>query len=53
MLRRNDDSVLRAALDLEVSGKRKQGSPKKTWKKQELQLFCYNIRPLVVLVVHH
>ena len=34
MLRRDDDSVLRVALDLEVSGKRKQGQPKKTWKKQ-------------------
>ena len=33
-LRRNDDSVLRVALDLEVSGSRKQGRPKKTWKKQ-------------------
>ena len=33
VLRRDDDSVLRAALDLEVSGKRKRG-PKKTWKKQ-------------------
>ena len=29
VLRRDDDSVLRAALNLEVSGKRK-----KTWKKQ-------------------
>ena len=34
MLRRDDDSVLRVALNLEVSGKRKQGRPKKTWKKQ-------------------
>ena len=33
VLRRDDDSVLRVALDLEVSGKRKRG-PKKTWKKQ-------------------
>ena len=33
MLRRDDDSVLRVALDLEVSGKRKRGRPKKTWKK--------------------
>ena len=32
MLRRN--SVLRVALDLEVSGKRKRGRSKKTWKKQ-------------------
>ena len=29
---RDDDSVLRVALDLEVSGKRKRGRPKKTWK---------------------
>ena len=28
VLRRNDDSVLRVALDLEMSGKRKQGRPK-------------------------
>ena len=34
VLRRGDDSVLRVALDLEVSGKRKRGRPKKTWKKQ-------------------
>ena len=34
VLRRDDNSVLRAALDLEVSGKRKRGRPKKTWKKQ-------------------
>ena len=34
MLKRDDDSVLRVALDLEVSGKRKRGRPKKTWKKQ-------------------
>ena len=33
-LRRDDDSVLRVALDLEVSGKRKRGQLKKTWKKQ-------------------
>ena len=30
VLRRNDDSVLRVALDLEVSGKRKRGQLKKT-----------------------
>ena len=30
----DDDSVLRVALDLEVSGKRKQSLPKKTRKKQ-------------------
>ena len=34
MLRRNDNSVLRVALSLEVSGKKKRGRPKKTWKKQ-------------------
>ena len=34
MLKRDDDSVLRVALDLKVSGKRKRGRPKKTWKKQ-------------------
>ena len=34
VLRRDDDSVLRVALDLEASGKRKQGRPKKNWKKQ-------------------
>ena len=34
LLRRVDDSVLRVALNLEVSGKRKRGRPKKTWKKQ-------------------
>ena len=34
MLRRDDDSVLRVALNFEVSGKRRRGRPKKTWKKQ-------------------
>ena len=34
VLRRDDDNVLRVAMDLEVSGKRKRGRPKKTWKKQ-------------------
>ena len=34
VLRRDDDRVLRVTLDLEVSGKRKRGRPKKTWKKQ-------------------
>ena len=33
VLRRDDDSVLRVALNLEVSGKRKRGRPKKAWKK--------------------
>ena len=32
--RRDDDSVLRVAMNLEVSGKRKRGRPKKTRKKQ-------------------
>ena len=32
VLRRDDDSVLRVALNLEVTGKRKRGRPKKTWK---------------------
>ena len=34
VLRTDDDSVLRVALNLEMSGKRKRGQPKKTWKKQ-------------------
>ena len=34
VLRRDDDSVLRVALNLEVSGKRKRGRSKKTWRKQ-------------------
>ena len=34
MLRRNDEGVLRVALNPEVSGKRKRGRLKKTWKKQ-------------------
>ena len=34
VLRRDDDSVLRVSLDLEVSGKRKRGQTKKTSKKQ-------------------
>ena len=34
MLRRDDDNVLRVTLNFEVSGKRKRGRPKKTWKKQ-------------------
>ena len=33
MLRRNGDSVLRVALHLYVSGKRKRGRLKNTWKK--------------------
>ena len=34
VLRRDDDSVLRIALNLEVRSKRKRGRPKKTWRKQ-------------------
>ena len=34
MLKRDNDSVLRVALDLEVSGKRKRERPKNIWKKQ-------------------
>ena len=34
VLRRDDDSVLRIAVNLKVSGKRKRGQPRKTWKKQ-------------------
>ena len=36
-LRRDDNSVFRVALDLEVSGKRKEGRPKKTWKKRVVE----------------
>ena len=34
VLRRDYDSVLRVALNVKVSGKRKRGRPRKTWKKQ-------------------
>ena len=34
MLRRDDNNVLRVALNLEISGKRKQGRLRKTWRKQ-------------------
>ena len=34
MLRKDDDSILRVALDLEVSGNRKRERLKNTWKKQ-------------------
>ena len=34
VLRRDDDSVLRVALNHEVSGKKKRGRPKNTWKEQ-------------------
>ena len=32
MLRRDDEHVLRKALEFEVKGKRKRGRPKKMWK---------------------
>ena len=35
VLRRDDDSVLRVSLNLEVSVKKKRGGLKKIWKKQE------------------
>ena len=38
VLRRDDDSVLRVALNLEVTGKRKQERPKKTWKRRQKRL---------------
>ena len=34
VLRRDEDSVLKVALNLEVDGKRKRGRPRKTWKRQ-------------------
>ena len=34
VLKKDDNSVLRVALDLKMSGKRRQGHSKKTWKKQ-------------------
>ena len=34
VLRRDDVSALRVALNFEESGNRKRGQPKKTWKKQ-------------------
>ena len=34
VLRRDDGHVFRKALEFEVKGQRKQGRPKKTWKKQ-------------------
>ena len=34
MLRREDGYVLRRALDFEVEGHRKKGSPRRTWNKQ-------------------
>ena len=37
-MRRDDNSVLRVALDLEVNGKRKQGQPKKTSKRKQKRL---------------
>ena len=37
-LRRDDNSVLLVALDLEVSGNRKRERPKKIWKKEKKQV---------------
>ena len=34
VLRSDDGNVLRKALEFEVTGKRKRGRPKKTWKTQ-------------------
>ena len=34
VLRRDDEHVLRKALEFEVKGKRKRGRPKKTWKTE-------------------
>ena len=34
VLRRDDDHVLRKALEFEVKGKRKRGRPRKTWRSQ-------------------
>ena len=34
VLRREDDHVLRKALEFEVKGKRRRGRPKRKWKKQ-------------------
>ena len=34
VLRRDDNSVLRVVLNLEVTGNKKRGRLKKTWKKQ-------------------
>ena len=34
VLRRDDDIVWTVTQDFEVSGNRKRGRPKKTWKKQ-------------------
>ena len=34
VLSRDDNNVLRVALNLEVSGKRKRRRPKNTWRKQ-------------------
>ena len=37
VLRREDDHVLRKALDFEVEGQRKKGRPKWTWKTQVVE----------------
>ena len=38
VLGRDDNSVLRVALNFEVTGKRKRGRPKKTWKRRQRRL---------------
>ena len=35
VLRKDDDSILRVSSDLEVSGKKKRGRRKKTWKRRQ------------------
>ena len=37
VLKKDDDSVLRVALNLEVSGKKKRGRLKQTWKKHVVE----------------
>ena len=37
VLRREDDHILRRALDFEVEGQRKKGRQKKTWEKQVVE----------------
>ena len=34
VLRKDDDHVLRKALEFELDGRRKRGRPKKTWQRQ-------------------
>ena len=54
VLRRDDDSVLRVALDLEVSGKRKLGRQQKTWKKsteEETEIVYLDTEDILNLVM--